>query len=127
MGSPERDADIPSQRSEIPWERSDECLRSRWDWNRRQAVPLLTCECNEKSWRGQKEEEGVVDGKKRTRQIPNQFVINNINQQIVPNANLSFPLSIEIDENSTFRNAEPSINRTPRGITIDRSEEFENG
>jgi hypothetical protein len=33
--------------------------------------------------------------------------------------NLSFPLSIEIDDTSTFSNAEPSINRTPRGIKID--------
>jgi hypothetical protein len=40
--------------------------------------------------------------------------------------NLSFPLSIEIDDTSTFWKAEPSINRTPRGITIDWSEESEN-
>jgi hypothetical protein len=33
--------------------------------------------------------------------------------------NVSFPLSIETDDNFTLLNAEPTINRTFRGITID--------
>jgi hypothetical protein len=39
---------------------------------------------------------------------------------------ISFPDSIEIDDNVTSRNAEPSMNRTFPGITIDSSDEYEN-
>jgi hypothetical protein len=39
---------------------------------------------------------------------------------------ISFPDSIEIDDNLTPINAEPSMNWTFRGITIDSSDEFEN-
>jgi hypothetical protein len=37
-----------------------------------------------------------------------------------------FPLSILIDDRFTEQKAEPSMNRTVRGITIDRSDESEN-
>jgi hypothetical protein len=36
------------------------------------------------------------------------------------------PISIEIEDNFTLWNAEPSMNQTFRGITIDWSEEDEN-
>jgi hypothetical protein len=39
---------------------------------------------------------------------------------------ISFPDSIEIDDKITLINAEPSMNLTFRGITIDRSDEFKN-
>jgi hypothetical protein len=39
---------------------------------------------------------------------------------------ISFPDSIEIDGNVTPINAEPSMNSTFRGITIDSSDEYEN-
>jgi hypothetical protein len=39
---------------------------------------------------------------------------------------ISFPDSIEIDDNVTSTNAEPSMNWTFRGITIDRSDDPEN-
>jgi hypothetical protein len=40
--------------------------------------------------------------------------------------NISFPDSIEIEDKVTPRNAEPSMNRTFRGITIDSSNESQN-
>jgi hypothetical protein len=39
---------------------------------------------------------------------------------------ISFPNSIEIDDNVTSINAEPSMNSTFRGISIDSSDEDEN-
>jgi hypothetical protein len=39
---------------------------------------------------------------------------------------ISFPNSTETDNKITPTNAEPSMNRTFRGITIDRSDENEN-
>jgi hypothetical protein len=39
---------------------------------------------------------------------------------------ISFPDSIEIDDRITSINAEPSMNWTFRGITIDWSDEYEN-
>jgi predicted GTPase len=39
---------------------------------------------------------------------------------------ISFPDSIEIDNSVTRIKAEPSMNSTLRGITIDRSDEYEN-
>jgi hypothetical protein len=39
---------------------------------------------------------------------------------------MSFPDSIEIDDNDTPKNAEPSMNRTFRGIIIAGSDESEN-
>jgi hypothetical protein len=40
--------------------------------------------------------------------------------------NISLPISIEIEDNLTSRNAEPSMNSTFLGIMIDLSDEPEN-
>jgi hypothetical protein len=40
---------------------------------------------------------------------------------------VSFPDSNVIDDRAIFINAEPSMNRTLRGITIDFGHEFKNG
>jgi hypothetical protein len=63
---------------------------------------------------------------RRPRKVPNQFVINNIKQKSLLQTSLRLSDSIKHFDKFRKRNADPSIDWTWDGITIDWSDEYEN-